>query len=981
MYMCMNTKYTIYQIYYYFSKSIIVQAILKQYYYTQAILYSILNSNMASNLAEETILAVLPKITAGLSVCCSGIIVTLVLRDPHRRSKVFHRLILGMSLTDFITSFWWVMSSWPIPKEAEDILWASGTTRTCTVQGFFLQIGIANPLYNLSLSVYYLAAIHWSWGEEKLRKIEPYFHLGPLGWGIGTAIAGIPLQIFNNANLWCWIADHPGRNEHTAPYRWGIFYVPLWLAAILVSVNLAKVVTYFQKVTKGCEDHVNRNPSIYVSESEQVMDLMDNRDSNMDSDIDMDVDMDMDNRDIEMNNYANIDRQSHRQVHSHAMANANVDIPLPISVPTPVSVPNPASVPVVTLKPCRSISSISHYSGTVGNHNDSNNNNSYAEETERSIGAALEGTTSSNDDIDVDAGIEADASIDVDTNFVVDRNSDSSRNRNNQKGKTQTQTNTQTHTQMQMQNTMQTTRNTSNNDELRNSTFHTRSAASFTTTSNTRHNPARFATRRRRLAFQCLRYALVFYATWFPITLLRILQTSNKSIGFPILFLAALLTPLQGLPNILVYLYPLFTKMIQQRKKQQQNRAAAALALERFHQNQYLYHNPYPNNNNNNNNNNGGRFIGIPLLHNYNSFSLSQSQNQHMQSRTRTRTHTLPPIVEHDFYNDIYDQEEGDISSSSEESPPPFRVATFFRLSNNILSSASRTTHSRRTISSLGVSEAEETLASSPEKRWDERQHQHNQMQKQKQQGDGHATDSHDSAKTNTTKLEEPAKEQSPESKLQSQPQRKSPFEVDAAPPRPIRIQSDSLPLGEEDKTETETDDNNNNSNNDNNDNDIDVEADRAKKSMEMDMEIIIDDNAETDVETPPTRPRQSVQAFLRQQQHRYGDSPPTPPMRFESESEQNGTFVSSAVSVAASVGAASVCRSIASGTWHSPNKDTSNDSGSGNGSGNGKVNAETVVSRYKSKALSLFRKECEPPMLPARIESESHDEGEELDA
>ena len=389
---------------------------------------------MTLSVMQQTALALAPKITASLSVLCSSTIAWIVLRDPMRRGKVFHRLILGMSLTDLVTSFWWVLSTWPIPKES-GVLWAVGTTRTCTCQGFFLQLGIANPLYNLSLSVYYLLAVHWSWGEARLRKVEYLFHLGPLGWGLTTALIGLPLKIFNSANLWCWIANHPGRNEHTSPYRWGIFYAPLWLAWVLLTINLTRLVTYFRRITLTTEKHLALNPSVYPTQSESEQIVMQQQISN----------------------------------------NARGDFPESEDIDDDVE----EELGI-------------HYCSQTGR------------ESVQDLSCAVENISELSQCSPV-ATKEVPDSTCASTNPVT-------------------------------------------------SNFKT------TASLNSTFRASRFASRRQRLAFQCLRYALVFYVTWFPITLLRILQAIGHPIKFPLLLAAAILTPLQGLPNFLVYLYPIFLR-------------------------------------------------------------------------------------------------------------------------------------------------------------------------------------------------------------------------------------------------------------------------------------------------------------------------------------------------------------------------------------------------------------------------------------
>ena len=73
------------------------------------------------------------------------------------------------------------------------------------------------PIYNASLSLYYVLVCVRGWNERKLHKYRYWFHILPVGISLGTAIAGSILGIYGNATLWCWIV--PG-----SIYRWA-FYV------------------------------------------------------------------------------------------------------------------------------------------------------------------------------------------------------------------------------------------------------------------------------------------------------------------------------------------------------------------------------------------------------------------------------------------------------------------------------------------------------------------------------------------------------------------------------------------------------------------------------------------------------------------------------------------------------------------------------------------------------------------------------------
>jgi hypothetical protein len=193
-----------------------------------------------------------PKLTGLISLCFSALVIYTVAICKEKRSKTYHRLLFGISCVDISSSFWLGLSTWPIPKET-GIIWASGNTQTCTLQGFFTQFGVASSFYNASLSVYYLLVIRYGWKEASIHKIEPFLHAFPISWGLGTAIAGLPLTIFNSANLWCWVAPYQDRGTDADLYRWVLFYGPLWLMILVVTVSLILIFQHVRKIEKATE--------------------------------------------------------------------------------------------------------------------------------------------------------------------------------------------------------------------------------------------------------------------------------------------------------------------------------------------------------------------------------------------------------------------------------------------------------------------------------------------------------------------------------------------------------------------------------------------------------------------------------------------------------------------------------------------------------------------------------------------------------
>mmetsp|Transcript_8088 Transcript_8088/g.14696 ORF Transcript_8088/g.14696 Transcript_8088/m.14696 type:complete len:96 (-) Transcript_8088:1268-1555(-) len=64
----------------------------------------------------------------------------------------------------------------PYQRERLAFIWA--TTQTCNTQGFFLQLGLAVPMYNDSIGIYYLLVFRFNMQDAMLkRRAEPYMHL------------------------------------------------------------------------------------------------------------------------------------------------------------------------------------------------------------------------------------------------------------------------------------------------------------------------------------------------------------------------------------------------------------------------------------------------------------------------------------------------------------------------------------------------------------------------------------------------------------------------------------------------------------------------------------------------------------------------------------------------------------------------------------------------------------------------------------
>eukprot|EP00571_Detonula_confervacea_P012427 CAMPEP_0172304196 /NCGR_PEP_ID=MMETSP1058-20130122/5628_1 /TAXON_ID=83371 /ORGANISM="Detonula confervacea, Strain CCMP 353" /LENGTH=431 /DNA_ID=CAMNT_0013015321 /DNA_START=305 /DNA_END=1600 /DNA_ORIENTATION=+ len=196
-------------------------------------------------------LALLPKFTGFLSLLGSTFIFQDVVFHKTPTHRVYHRLVLGLSISDMVASVVNILSTWPIPEGTEGVYLASGTTQTCTAQGFFNELGnLATPLYNASLCAYYVLVTRNNWMEARIRsKAEPLMHILPVAISSTIAVLGLPFKLYNNSGWLCWIATYPSgcqatdtctRGENADIFRW-VHYAIIWSAILLVTAGMYSI--------------------------------------------------------------------------------------------------------------------------------------------------------------------------------------------------------------------------------------------------------------------------------------------------------------------------------------------------------------------------------------------------------------------------------------------------------------------------------------------------------------------------------------------------------------------------------------------------------------------------------------------------------------------------------------------------------------------------------------------------------------------
>jgi len=91
-------------------------------------------------------------------------------------------------------------------------------------------------MYNGTLTVYFLLTISYGWKLDRVKKREIWLHAIPLTLGWGTAIAVLPMDLYNAIGWTCWIGGSPAKTVNIL--RWAFFHAELWATFCFMAVAL-----------------------------------------------------------------------------------------------------------------------------------------------------------------------------------------------------------------------------------------------------------------------------------------------------------------------------------------------------------------------------------------------------------------------------------------------------------------------------------------------------------------------------------------------------------------------------------------------------------------------------------------------------------------------------------------------------------------------------------------------------------------------
>eukprot|EP00980_Cylindrotheca_fusiformis_P028518 scaffold22607_cov123-Cylindrotheca_fusiformis.AAC.15 len=195
-----------------------------------AVSRSFIDASDSEHTAEDAKLwMIFLRVSSGLSLVGSIYVLSSLIGTRERRSGsmdlLFNRLLLGICIFDILSSTAMLLGSWPMqaspPGDYEGNVsqawWdanfpgAAGDKTTCTLQGFFLHVGMAGSTFFTSfVAVQTLLVVRYAWRNQRMRKAEIAFYtVGiavPLAGGIWAAVSN---SITNFPVGFCWIGVTP----------------------------------------------------------------------------------------------------------------------------------------------------------------------------------------------------------------------------------------------------------------------------------------------------------------------------------------------------------------------------------------------------------------------------------------------------------------------------------------------------------------------------------------------------------------------------------------------------------------------------------------------------------------------------------------------------------------------------------------------------------------------------------------------------
>lgn len=129
------------------------------------------------------------------------------------KTSPYHRIILGLSISDICLSFATLTGPFMAPVEVKQAAWGIGNDASCQANGFLFSFGSGcTPMYTLSLCLYCLFKIRNNMTDETFsRKIEWKMHAISILFNLGVCIGALATKVMNSGThgTFCTFAAVP----------------------------------------------------------------------------------------------------------------------------------------------------------------------------------------------------------------------------------------------------------------------------------------------------------------------------------------------------------------------------------------------------------------------------------------------------------------------------------------------------------------------------------------------------------------------------------------------------------------------------------------------------------------------------------------------------------------------------------------------------------------------------------------------------
>ena len=129
---------------------------------------------------QQIALAIIPKITASISISALAYAIHVIASSPQRRRVVYKQLFIGCYISDILRCSTYVTGTWMVPRGTEGVSMAMGNQSTCAVQSFVAQLGSVVPLYTAAVFFYFYIAIKHDFNNHQVRWAEKWCHILPI---------------------------------------------------------------------------------------------------------------------------------------------------------------------------------------------------------------------------------------------------------------------------------------------------------------------------------------------------------------------------------------------------------------------------------------------------------------------------------------------------------------------------------------------------------------------------------------------------------------------------------------------------------------------------------------------------------------------------------------------------------------------------------------------------------------------------------